>query len=126
MTLDIPKESIKYPDNETNHYDISTKKNGFYEIKNGKLIYTVYVTSLKGTPETIDFQDVIQVEGMKLGSPEITVTKETVSRYYGENGSWWDSNPITGRNDGRPGEYVGKRNHSDDTSENRAGTGENR
>ena len=32
---------------------------------------------------------------MKLGSPEITVTKETVSRYYGENGSWWDSNPIT-------------------------------
>lgn len=95
VTLDIPKESIKYPDNETNHYDISTKKNGFYEIKNGKLIYTVYVTSLKGTPETIDFQDVIQVEGMKLGSPEITVTKETVSRYYGENGSWWDSNPIT-------------------------------
>ena len=75
VKLDIPKESIKYPDNETNHYDISTKKNGSYEIKNGKLIYTVYVTSLKGTPETIDFQDVIQVEGMKLGSPEITVTR---------------------------------------------------
>lgn len=95
VTLDIPKEAIKYPDNETNHYDISTKKNGSYEIKNGKMIYTVYVTSLKGTPGTIDFQDVIQAEGMKLGSPEITVTKETVSRYYGENGSWWDSNPIT-------------------------------
>lgn len=95
VTLDIPKEAIKYPDNETNHYDISTKKNGSYEIKNGKLIYTVYVTSLKGTPGTIDFQDVIQAEGMELGSPEITVTKEMVSRYYGENGSWWDSNPIT-------------------------------
>lgn len=95
VTLDIPKEAIEYPDNETNHYDISTKKNGSYEIKDGKLIYTVYVTSLKGTPETIDFQDVIQVEGMELGSPEITVTKETVSRYYGENGSWWDSNPTT-------------------------------
>lgn len=85
VELVIPKENITYPENETNAYDISTTKSGSYEIKDGKLIYTVYVTSVKGTPDTILFEDTIVADNMKLGTPTVTVTKQTVDWYNKNN-----------------------------------------
>ena len=81
VDLVIPKNEITYPSDETNAYDISVSKSGTYQIKNGKLVYTVYVSSLKGTPSTIDFNDKINVSGLTLKtSPTISVTKEVVPR----------------------------------------------
>lgn len=85
VTLEIPKDEITYPDGETNRYDITTTKKGSYEAKDGKLVYTVYVYSLKGTPGTIDFEDQINADGLTLGDPDVKVTKETMKRY-----SWGD------------------------------------
>lgn len=87
VTLDIPKTEITYPDGVTNKYEIRTKKYGSYQQKDGKLVYTVYVYSLKGTPDDIEFKDTIQANGLTLGDPNVKVTKETVKRY-----EWGDSN----------------------------------
>lgn len=90
VDLVIPKNEITYPSDETNAYDISVSKSGTYQIKNGKLVYTVYVSSLKGTPSTIDFNDKINVSGLTLKtSPTISVTKEVVPRY----GQWNEGTP---------------------------------
>ena len=79
VDLVIPKNEITYPSDETNAYDISVSKSGTYQIKDGKLVYTVYVSSLKGTPSTIDFNDKINVSGLTLKTPPtISVTKEMV------------------------------------------------
>lgn len=86
VTLDIPKEEITYPDNATNHYDLTTSKTGNYSVKDGKLVYTVYVTSIKGTPDDIHLEDTINADGLKLGTPEVKVTEETIIRYYEEDG----------------------------------------
>lgn len=92
--LTIPKEDITYPDNETKQYDINTKKSGSYSIKDGKLQYTVYVSSIKGTPGEILFEDTITASGMTLGEPIVSVTKETVRKYYNEDGTWrYDGDP---------------------------------
>lgn len=93
VQLVIPKDQIDYPDDETNQYDISASKSGFYEIKDGKLIYTVYVTSIKGTPDNIEFKDMIETEGMELDTPAVTVEKQTVPRYDYGNGNYGDGNP---------------------------------
>lgn len=85
VTLEIPNDKIEYPDDTTNRYDIKTKKDGTYSIQDGKLVYTVYVYSVKGTPGEIEFKDTITATGMQLGTPQVTVTKEIVTRYYNSN-----------------------------------------
>ncbi len=98
VEIDIPKDEITYPDGETNRYDIHVTKGGSYSSKDGKLTYTAYVYSIKGTPDDILFEDTIQAENMTLGTPEISVVKETVTRYYHTpegNGSYQD---ITSQN----------------------------
>lgn len=80
VTLDIPKSEIDYPGDTTNRYDIKTSKTGSYS-KDGKLTYTVCVYSMKGTPDVIDFADTITGTGLTLGTPEITVKKQTVKKY---------------------------------------------
>lgn len=84
VELVIPKDKITYPDSETNAYDISTSKEGKYEVKDGKLIYTVYVTSVKGTPDNILFEDTIKADNMTLGTPAVTVKKLT-AEYFDNN-----------------------------------------
>lgn len=91
VTLDIPKDEITYPDNETNRYDINTTKTGSYS-KDGKLTYTVYVYSLKGTPGDITFEDVIEATGLTLGDPTVKVEKETVTRYYNPDNGGYNPN----------------------------------
>ena len=89
VELIIPKNENTYPSDETNAYDISVSKQGTYQIKDGKLVYTVYVSSLKGTPSTIAFQDKITVSGVNLGEPNISVIKESVPKY----GQWNEGTP---------------------------------
>lgn len=86
LEIKIPSDQIIYPGGETNKYDIEVAKSGSY-VKNGdKLEYTVYVKSRKGTPDLIDFKDVINADGLKLGTPSnITVQKGTYNWY-----SKWD------------------------------------
>lgn len=88
VNLVIPKDEISYPEDATNRYDIKTEKAGSYSTKDGKLVYTVYVYSLKGTPEDINFEDIINADGLTLGTPDVKVTQETVTRYYNNGGSY--------------------------------------
>lgn len=88
VNLVIPKDQITYPEDATNRYDIKTEKAGSYSTKDGKLVYTVYVYSLKGTPEDINFEDIISADGLTLGTPDVKVTQETVTRYYNNGGSY--------------------------------------
>ena len=83
VELIIPKEDIKYPDNETNAYGISVTKAGSYKVEDGKLVYTVWITSPKGTPGNINFEDTITASGIKLGTdaPILNVEKVTVVRH---------------------------------------------
>lgn len=88
VDLVIPKDQITYPEDATNRYDIKTEKAGSYSTKDGKLVYTVYVYSLKGTPEDIKFEDIINADGLTLGTPVVKITQETVTRYYNNGGSY--------------------------------------
>lgn len=88
VDLVIPKDQITYPEDATNRYDIKTEKAGSYSTKDGKLVYTVYVYSLKGTPEDINFEDIISANDLTLGTPVVKITQETVTRYYNNGGSY--------------------------------------
>lgn len=50
-------------------------------IEGGKLKYTVKINSTKGTPDKIDFTDIINVKNMSLGTPEVSVKKQPVKWY---------------------------------------------
>lgn len=92
VTLDIPADKIDYPDGETNRYEIKTSKTGSYSSKDGKLTYTVYVYSLKGTPGDINFEDTIKATGLTLDDPTVKVEKETVTRYYNPDNGGYNPN----------------------------------
>ncbi|MFR2047999.1 MAG: hypothetical protein ACLS3U_08705, partial [Lachnospiraceae bacterium] len=82
VRLEIPREEITYPEDENDKYNIDVmKKEASYNKETGKLEYTVYVSSIKGTPDDIDFSDTITVMGMTLGTPQITVNKQTMKKY---------------------------------------------
>lgn len=81
VTITIPKKDIEYPKDENANYNIDIKKSGSYNNETGKLEFTVYVSSIKGTPGDISFLDTIQTTGMQLGEPEVTVTKQTMRKH---------------------------------------------
>lgn len=89
VTITIPKKDIEYPKDENANYNIDIKKSGSYNNETGKLEFTVYVSSIKGTPGDISFLDTIKTTGMQLGEPEVTVTKQVIRRY-----SQWEDNVI--------------------------------
>lgn len=93
VKLNIPADQIAYPADETNEYDIDVSKSGSYVTDGDKLVYTVYVRSYKGTPETIDFSDCITVNGLSLSTP--TVTVEQGYRYYSGQDSYYDGTDFT-------------------------------
>ena len=97
VKLEIPREEIKYPEDENNKYNIDVmKKEASYNKETGKLEYTVYVSSIKGTPDDIDFSDTITVMGMTLGTPQITVNKQTMKKYsWDQEGTLSKSETIT-------------------------------
>ena len=98
LSIDIPPEEIKYPSDETDRYNISVSKSGtFVETDGSKLVYTVYVRSKKGTPDSIDFNDVLNASGLDLGTPMVKVEKGTY-RYYNkddkrDNNDWQEIIP---------------------------------
>lgn len=70
---------IKYPStptDRTDKYDLTTKKEGEYDAAEGKLKYTVTVTSHRGTPGVVNFVDEIcdaNKNTLNLGEPTVTV-----------------------------------------------------
>lgn len=69
---------IKYPPttNKTDKYDLTTKKEGEYDAAEGKLNYTVTITSHRGTPDEVKFVDEIydaKNNTLDLGAPTVTV-----------------------------------------------------
>lgn len=75
VTLD---GDIKYPPttNKTDKYDLTTKKEGEYDAAEGKLNYTVTITSHRGTPNVVEFVDEIydaKKNTLNLGAPDVTV-----------------------------------------------------
>lgn len=70
--------TIKYPPttNKTDKYDLTTKKEGEYDAAEGKLNYTVTITSHRGTPGVVEFVDEIydaKKNTLHLGEPTVTV-----------------------------------------------------
>jgi len=82
--LEIKPDEIHYPDGETEKYDISASKSTDGNIDNGKLTYTVIVSSTKGTPDPITLTDVISTDGLQLGAPTVTVNGQTVTASWDE------------------------------------------
>lgn len=80
VDLNIPSRDITYPDDETDKYNIDVSKEGSV-IEGSKLKYTVKINSTKGTPDKIDFTDIINVKNMSLGTPEVSVKKQQVKWY---------------------------------------------
>lgn len=70
--------NIKYPPttNKTDKYDLTTQKEGVYDAAEGKLNYTVTITSHRGTPDFVKFVDEIydaKKNTLNLGEPDVTV-----------------------------------------------------
>lgn len=86
-TVLVPSEKITYPKDETESYDIAVSKSGSWVRDGDKLVYTVYVRTTKGTPDSISFTDIITCDGLTLGEPVVTIEKGT-SNYYSWNGTW--------------------------------------
>lgn len=69
---------ITYPTktNKTDKYDLTTKKEGVYDAAEGKLNYTVTITSHRGTPDVVKFVDEIYDANnntLHLDEPTVTV-----------------------------------------------------
>ena len=105
----IDKEVIKYPDGDNGQYDLSTKKSADFNKADSKLSYTVTVTSKKGTPGEVVFNDVIDsttLAGLELTNPTITVKKQTVTEKRDSTDSnSWRQDSSTGWSDAPQGEY---------------------
>lgn len=86
--LTIEAEDITYPANETNRYDISVEKQ-VASITDDQLSYTVRVSSQKGTPDPINFTDVIDPNGLTLDKPSVKVDGAAVTDLT------WSDNKIT-------------------------------
>lgn len=105
----IDKEVIKYPDGDNGQYDLSTKKSADFNKADSKLSYTVTVTSKKGTPGEVVFNDVIDsttLAGLELTNPTITVKKQTVTEKRDSTDSnSWRQDSSTGWSDAPQDEY---------------------
>ena len=79
VDVKVEIDSDTFPDNKTHDYDLTVKKDGSYSAENNQLVYTVTVFSKNGTPQDIDFKDIIKVKdgSFTLDSPKsVTVVKE--------------------------------------------------
>ena len=76
VTLDGKIEYPSKPTDKTDKYDLTTQKEGVYDAAEGKLKYTVTVTSHRGTPDVVKFVDEIHDANnntLHLGEPTVTV-----------------------------------------------------
>lgn len=54
-------------------YDMSTNKTGYYDRENGTLVYTVTVSSIKGTPDSIHYIDEMTPNGLPINKDKMSV-----------------------------------------------------
>ena len=88
--LIIPGSLITYPKDETESYNIDVGKTGNWVKDGDRLVYTVYVRTTKGTPDSISFTDSITVpEGLTVGSPSVIIEKGTSNYYYADWDKTW-------------------------------------
>lgn len=76
VTLDGKIEYPSKPTDKTDKYDLTTQKEGVYDAAEGKLNYTVTITSHRGTPDVVKFVDEIHDANnntLNLGEPTVTV-----------------------------------------------------
>lgn len=88
VELEIPSNSITYPDNTTHNYDIDVSKSVAEDKTAGTLTYTITVKSTKGTPDAITLSDILADNGAipsKLSN--LSVTKTVLNSSYQETTS---------------------------------------
>lgn len=74
---------IKYPSHDNLVHNIDVTKSGNVSVSGDMLNYTVLVSTTKGTPGSIDFNDVLTIpEGLSLGSNLASIKVEKGSRNY--------------------------------------------
>ena len=80
VRLEIGTDYIKYDENETLNYNIDTKKTGVYLTKEGKLRYTVTVSTTKGTPNPITVKDALDDKSGNItyNAPTLFSVEKTV------------------------------------------------
>ena len=82
VTLDIPKEDITYPGDETLHYDMKVEKSGSYVKEGNKIRFTVKICSQKGTPDSITVEDILSQQGLNISNVNlISVKKSTIDQW---------------------------------------------
>ena len=86
QSLTIDAGNINYPGNSTSKFDISSAKaGGKYDPDKKEISYTVTVSSQKGTPGVVDFQDTFEVkDGKELN---FTAPEKTAVRVTDKNGN---------------------------------------
>lgn len=88
LDLVIPPEELQYDGDSTRNYDIDTEKSGSYMTEGDRLVYTVYVSSKKGTADPILLKDILSAEGLTVRNLEnVTVTSGTCPVYNGWSGN---------------------------------------
>ena len=108
---------IKYPSHDNFFHNIDVTKSGNVSVSGDMLNYTVLVSTTKGTPGSIDFNDVLAIpEGLSLGSELASIKVEKGSRnYYSTWASdvtdWTEVPDVTpSYNDGKLSMTLGKLN----------------
>ena len=99
--LIINTDEIKYPNGETEKYDISASKSTDGNIDDGKLTYRVTISTKKGTPSPIQFTDTIQADGMTLGKPVVKVDGQERQATWNADTGTITMNDLPGLNPGQ-------------------------
>ncbi len=99
--LIIGTDDIKYPNGETEKYDISASKRTDGNIDDGKLTYHVTISTQKGTPNPIQFTDTIQTDGLKLGTPVVKVNGQEHQATWNADTGTITMNDLPGLNPGQ-------------------------
>lgn len=99
--LIINTDEIKYPNGETEKYDISASKSTDGNIDEGKLTYRVTISTKKGTPSPIQFTDTIQTDGLKLGTPVVKVNGQERQATWNADTGTITMNDLPGLNPGQ-------------------------
>ena len=99
--LIINTDEIKYPNGETEKYDISASKSTDGNIDDGKLTYRVTISTKKGTPSPIQFTDTIQTDGLKLETPVVKVNGQERQATWNADTGTITMNDLPGLNPGQ-------------------------
>lgn len=99
--LIINTDEIKYPNGETEKYDISASKSTDGNINDGKLTYRVTISTKKGTPSPIQFTDTIQTDGLKLETPVVKVDGQVHQATWNADTGTITMNDLPGLNPGQ-------------------------